>query len=111
MEAKRFLQHPRDPVKVVSKKLTKMYQELLAVVNDLRHLVSEMKNMTYTNRIPLEYPSPRTPERNPEFEPSTRSPTDDWGSTTNTEDEDSGNRVPLRDSRKSRRRSPLERSR
>ena len=52
VEAKRFLPRPRDPVKAVSKRLTKMYQELLAVVDDLRHQVSVLKDMASVNRIP-----------------------------------------------------------
>ena len=112
LEAKRFLPRPRDPVKAVSKRLTKMHQELLAVVDDLRHQVSVLKEMASVNRIPFASPSPRTPDRISEFEPSTPSTTDDWESimpeshpatpttvtqepTNNTIDEDARNRAIL----------------
>ncbi len=62
VEAQRFNQRPRDPIKAVSKRLTKMYKELLTVVTDLSRQVSELKQaMTTGTRIPLESPSPGTP--------------------------------------------------
>ena len=75
----RFLPRPRDPVKDECKRPTKMCQELLVLVEDQRHQVSELKDMT-VNRIPFESPSPRTPERIPEFEHSTPATSEDWES-------------------------------
>ncbi len=48
VEAQRFNQRPRDPIKAVSKRLTKMYKELLAVVTDLSRQVSELKQAMTT---------------------------------------------------------------
>ncbi len=81
VEAQRINQRPRDPIKAVSKRLTKMYKELLAVVNDLSRQVSEIKHaMTTDTRIPLESPSPVTPDRVPESPHVTPTTTVDWES-------------------------------
>ena len=81
VEAQRFNQRPRDPIKAVSKRLTKMYKELLAVVTDLSRQVSELKQaMTTGTRIPLESPSPVTPDRVPESPRVTPTTTVDWES-------------------------------
>ncbi len=81
VEAQRFNQRPRDPIKAVSKRLTKMYKELLAVVTDLSRQVSELKQaMTTGSRIPLESPSPMTPDRVPESPHVTPTTTVDWES-------------------------------
>ena len=61
IEVSRYVDRPHDPLKAVSKKLTKMYQELVGVVDELRQQISQLTKKLERRKVSSELSTESVP--------------------------------------------------